>query len=268
MNSYIASNINTISFILAVIAFYFTYFQWHKNRNEKRVHLLKILRVQLDCLGAWVSSESIGYGNELTEHEKFDNANPFKFIYETASDPLISTTLLEEVSNVPHNLIGEIGQLYYDLIRIKNLQDIRSKLVFSELTVANNLSSAISTYLSTNNVYSYSQFTNSLKPDEKLLSDRLVSYGEIIHCSVIGNKLHGARQHWDIISDWVNKESIAKISWEFLCITFLAVFILLLVGFSSLNLLLNLSAVTIIILSATNISLLVGILTKSLPIKD
>ena len=111
--------IENLTFLLTLLALYFAYYQWVKTAREKRNHLLKVLKVQLDCLGPWMGSTGSGYGEELTEEQKFDNANPFKLIYETSSEALITLNMLDNITNVEEETIGELNQLYYDLVRIK-----------------------------------------------------------------------------------------------------------------------------------------------------
>ena len=91
-----------ISSIVTLLGFYFAYFQWFRVNREKRIHLLKLLKIQLDCLGPWVGSSGSGYGQELTESQKFDNINPSKLIFDTGSSPLINSTLLEQMSVLPN----------------------------------------------------------------------------------------------------------------------------------------------------------------------
>lgn len=59
------------------------------------------------------------------------------------------------------------------------------------------------------------------------MSDALIHWGTEIHCKVIGNKDHGARQHWDKINSWVDGELKYKIDYTFIFITFITTMLLL-----------------------------------------
>lgn len=201
------NNYNILDFLTLVITisgFYFAYFQWYKTNRERKFHLLKVLKVQLDCLGPWVGSTGDGYGNDLTEEQKFDNADPSKVVYLTGSTPLIDSTLLEQMSDVPEDIIGEISQLYYDFKRIESIQEYRNLLTSSDiklsLTIKRKHRDAIY------NLVGYNEFIKLLSKNEKDFVQLLVSYGKTLHCDVIGNKSRSARQHWEKLQEWVKNE--------------------------------------------------------------
>lgn len=198
--------INLMTFILTLISFYFAFFQWKKTIREKRIHLLKIIKVQLDCLGPWMGVPGHGYGDDLTEDQKFDNANPYKLIYETASEQLISLNMLDEMNNVSNEIIGELNQLYYDLIRIINIQNFRNTYITSDIKTSNSLSKKLKQYKCENSIISISDFSKSLKENEKIMLERLLHYGKVLHCDVIGNKDRSARQHWEKLYAWANNQ--------------------------------------------------------------
>ncbi|HUV47044.1 MAG TPA: hypothetical protein VMW29_02820 [Candidatus Bathyarchaeia archaeon] len=216
----IQDNLNIIIFIVTVFGFYFAYFQWFKINREKKIHLLKLLKVQLDCLGPWVGSTGGGYGDNLTKSQKIDNANPFKVIYTTGSSPLIDSTLLEQMSEVPERIIGEINQLHYDFKRIESIQSYRNLLTSSDIKLSTSVrkkSEACDW-----NTTTFENFFTSLPPKEKDFVAILVSYGKALHCDVIGNVNHGARQHWEEIQKWIRGEiaSYKKPQHPFIVLTF------------------------------------------------
>jgi len=205
-------SIKNLTFILTLVSFYFAYYQWKKHSREKRIHLLKVLKIQLDCLGPWMGTTGQGYGDELTEEQKFDNANPFKLIYETASDALINLNMLDEMNNVPDEIIGELNQLYYDLIRIENIQNFRNMYIVGDIKTSNKLQKKISEYLCNNDIPSINDFRNSIKGSgEEIMLKRLLEYGKVLHCDVIGNKDRSARQHWEKLNKWVNEQLAPQI---------------------------------------------------------
>ena len=175
-------NIENLTFLLTLLALYFAYYQWTKNAREKRNHLLKVLKVQLDCLGPWMGSTGSGYGEELTSDQKFDNANPFKLIYETASEALINLNMLDNITNIDENIIGELNQLYYDLVRIQNINKFRSDYVLSDINTSNSISGKIKDYLCKNRTISMNEFVKTLSDEkEQLMIERLLRYGTILH---------------------------------------------------------------------------------------
>lgn len=214
-------NFDLLSLIITTVAFYFAYYTWHRINKEKRIHLLKILKTQLECLGPWMSSDRYGYGNELTENEKFAETNPTKLIYETAREPLAGTLQLESISNVPKHIIGEAYQLYYDLVRIKNIQDFKIGYINSQPLLALKLLKKLRAYKLENSSLCFCDFRKTLKEGEKEMSDTLVHWGTEIHCKVIGNKDRAARQHWEKINTWVDGELKYKFDYSFLIITFI-----------------------------------------------
>ncbi|KKQ38277.1 MAG: hypothetical protein US54_C0013G0005 [Candidatus Roizmanbacteria bacterium GW2011_GWA2_37_7] len=213
--------IENLTFLLTLLALYFAYYQWVKTAREKRNHLLKVLKVQLDCLGPWMGSTGSGYGEELTEEQKFDNANPFKLIYETSSEALITLNMLDNITNVEEETIGELNQLYYDLVRIKNIQAFRNGYILSDIDTSNALAKKIKDYLCNNQIKSFIKFVKTVgEENEKIMLERLVRYGKILHCEVIGNKDRAARQHWEKLQGWVKKELVPKNDYIFNIITF------------------------------------------------
>lgn len=106
-----SDNLNLFTFIITISGFYLAYYQWFRINREKKIHLLKLLKVQLDCLDPWVDSTGSGYGSDLTKEQKYENANPFKLIYSTGSSPLIDSTLLEQMSEVPEEIIASNRRL-------------------------------------------------------------------------------------------------------------------------------------------------------------
>lgn len=217
--------IDQASFIITLIALYFAYFQWKKTSREKRLHLLKVLKIQLEGLGPWMGTTGSGYGEELNEDQKFDNANPFKLIYETGTEPLININMLDEMNNVPDEIIGELNQLYYDLVRIKNIQNFRSLYITSDIKMSNSLAISIKDYVCKTKCKSMNEFCNTIKDmDEKIMLDRLLHYGKVLHCDVIGNKDRCARQHWEKLYKWVNDQLISKNDTVFIFATYLIIF--------------------------------------------
>lgn len=217
--------IDGLTFLLTLLAFYFAYYQWVKHARERRTHLLKALKVQLDCLGPWLGFPGYGYGDELTEDQKFDNANPYKLIYETASEALVNLNMLDNITNVDEIIIGELNQLYYDLVRIKNINAFRNNYALSAIETSNNISRKLQEYLCKTSMKSLIEFIETLTDeDEKVMVQRLVNYGKVLHCDVIGNKDRSARQHWEKLQHWVVIELNPRDDCPFIVITFIVVF--------------------------------------------
>lgn len=212
MNIFTSENVNIVTFLITILGFYFAYFQYFKVKKERKRHLLKILDVQLNCLGPWVGSDNgNGYGDELTEEQKYDNALPSKVIYGTGSSPLIDLNILEAMADVPDEIISEIDQLYYDLIKIESIQNYRNLLTSSDLKLSYSVNQKIINYRTANSQLPFHHFLMDLKDKdylEKQLIEQLISYGQTLHCIVIGNKNHGACQHWSKTKEWVKKEKI------------------------------------------------------------
>ena len=220
-------NIDKITFFITVIGFYFAYYQWFKNRRDKKKHLLKLLKVQLDCLGPWVSSDNEGYGNELTKNQKFNEANPSKLIYQTGSSLLIDSNLLEQMSDVPEEIVGEINQLYYDFKRIESIQKFRNDLVTSDVILSSSILDKLNSY--DKKVTTFESFLHELSKNEMWIVSMLVSYGEVLHCKVIGNKHRGARLHWERTREWVLNElrTYKKPQLDFILITIIILTLLI-----------------------------------------
>jgi len=215
----------SLTFLLTLIGFYFAYFQWIKTTREKRVHLLKVLKVQLDCLGPWIGFEGYGYGEELTLEQKFENANPFKLIYDTASEALINLNMLDSLASVDENIIGELNQLYYDLVRIKNIQNFRNLYIFGDINTSCELARKINEYVCNNKIKSMDEFVKIIKSErEKEMLERLLTYGKVLHCDIIGNKDKSARQHLEKLKNWTQKELIPKDDYVFIMFTFIVLF--------------------------------------------
>ncbi len=213
---------NDPTFLLTLIALYFTYFQWKKTTREKRIHLLKVLKTQLDCLGPWMGTSGEGYGEELTEDQKFDNANPFKLIYNTASESLISMNSFDEITNVDISIIGELNQLYYDLVRIQNIQNFRNLYITSDIKISKSLAGKLGEYCCNNNYKSMQKFSNTISnTEEQAMLHRLLHYGKVLHCEVIGNKNRAGRQHWEKLNEWASSQLKPSDDWVFVIITFL-----------------------------------------------
>lgn len=226
--------IKILTLIITLAGFYFAYFQYFKVTKERKRHLLKVLDGQLDCLGAWVGSDNgNGYGDELTEEQKYNNALPSKVIYNTGSSPLIDSTILEAMANVPVSIIGEINRLYYDLKRIESIQNYRNLLTSSDLKLSNSINQKIINYQKANPQSPFHHFLMTLKDKdddlEKRFIEQLVSYGQTLHCTIIGNKNKGACQHWTKIKDWIKNEKKNEIkpNYVFIFITFFAAFLTL-----------------------------------------
>lgn len=216
--------LNILSLLITLLGFYFAYFQYFKVTKERKKHLLKVLGGQLDCLGVWVGSDNgNGYGDELTEEQKYGNALPYKVIYNTGSSPLIdSTTILEAMVDVPDFIIGEINQLYYDLKRIESIQNYKNLLTSSDLKLSNAITRKIINYQKENPQLPFHHFLldafNNNDDLEKRFIEQLVSYGHTLHCEIIGNKNKGACQHWTKIRDWIKDEKKNKIKPDYIFI--------------------------------------------------
>lgn len=212
MNIFSSDNVNVITLLVTITGFYFAYFQYFKVKKERKRHLLKVLDGQLQCLGPWVGSENgNGYGDELTEEQKYANALPSKVIYNTGSSPLIDLTILESMADVPDEIIGEINQLYYDLIRIESIQNYRNLLTSSDLVLSDFVEQRVLNYRFANPQLPFHHFLLTLKNKDNLKKrfiEQLVSYGKTLHCVVIGNRNHGACQHWTKIKEWIKEEKI------------------------------------------------------------
>jgi len=251
--------ISITGLIFTISGLYFAYYQWNKTIKDKRVHLLKILKNQLDCLGPWMGVPGSGYGQELTEEQKFDNINPYKLIYDTAANPLISTTILESISDVSIEIIGEIDQLYYDLIRIKNIQDFKNLIITSQPKLSRQIKIKLDNFIATNKKICFCDFIKNLTKNELFLVNILVQHGAVLHCQVIGNKDHGARNHWGKIMDWIKEEQMFKKDVFFVFITFISSSLVILLltnnilfGFSNLIIKLLLAVLFTVTLSLKN----------------
>ena len=66
-------NLDIIILLVTVLGFYFAYLQWFRFNRERKLHLLKILRNQHDCI------------------------TPFKNIYNAASNTLSDSTFLDQM---------------------------------------------------------------------------------------------------------------------------------------------------------------------------
>lgn len=234
MNIFTSENVNIVTLLITILGFYFAYFQYFKVKKERKRHLLKILDVQLDCLGPWVGSDNgNGYGDELTEEQKYNNALPSKIIYGTGSSPLIDLNILESMADVPDEIISEIDQLYYDLIRIESIQNYRNLLTSSDLKLSYSVNQKIFEYRAASPQSPFHHFLMDFKDKdylEKKFIEQLVSYGQTLHCSVIGNRNHGACQHWSKIKEWVKKEknNALKPDTLFIAITSVVVYVAIL----------------------------------------
>lgn len=235
------NDINLITLLLTELGLFFAFFQYLRTKKDQTLHLIKILKKQLDVTGCWVGSGS-GYGQELTEEQKYDNANPFKLIYEIDNAPFTQLSTLDGISDVPEEVIGEILQFNQDIMRLRSLQSFRNQIVTSDLSLAFELSTEVRN-ARCNNV----EFNDFRKEYKKLvkkpgdiydmkfqLLDRLVMYGEVIHCSVIGNPNSGAREHWEKVKKWalLKECEIVKLHWWVYAIVSLAWFLILLTFFS------------------------------------
>ena len=219
--------ISTLNLIITLLAFYFAYFTWRKNSRDKQTQLIKILEIQLACLGPWMGTTGYGYGDELTEEQKFDNVQPFRYIYKTAVEPLVGITELESISNVPKEIISEIYQLYYDLLRMRYLQSSRDAYVSSDKPLAISVNSKLRQYQAQHKNNDFYKFINSLTKEEQFFAQQLIFLGTEIHCKVIGNKDKCARHHWENIYKWVKSQSELKNDWKFILTTLLTVMTLI-----------------------------------------
>lgn len=258
--------ISITGLIFTISGLYFAYYQWNKTIKDKRRHLIKILKKHLDCLGPWMSSNNEGYSQELTEEQKFDNANPYKLIYDTAANPLISTTILESISDVPDEIIGEIDQLYYDLIRIKNIQDFKNLIVASQPKLSRQIKIKLDNFIATNKKICFCDFIKTLTKNEFFLINIIIQYGSVLHCQVIGNKDHGARNHWEKIMDWVKEEQILKKDVLFLFITFISFSLVILLLTNSI--LFGLSNLIIKLLLAVSFTVILSLKNKAIIINN
>lgn len=193
--------IEFVSSLISVIAFYFAFYTWEISTISKRAHVYKILNKQISCLGPWIDTE---YGSTLTEAELFDNANPYKQIYSTALEPLINLTLLESINEMPENIIGEVYELYLDLLRIQNLQEARNLLLNASPTVAENIQRSREQHIKNYGENDWQKFFSSLSGIEQHYLHLYINYSTALHCVVIGNKNRGARQHYDRIKEWLS----------------------------------------------------------------
>lgn len=246
-------DLNLITFIVTLLAFYLAYFQWFTINRQKRLHVLKVLKVQLDCLGPWVGTESDGYETELTKEQKFDNANPFKVIYTTGSSPLIDSTLLEQMSDVKEEIIGEISQLYYDFKRIETIQEYRNQLTSNGIKMSLEVREALDSFNQSENTFE--EFLKKLNEPEKQFVEILERYGKVLHCVVIGNKSHGARQHLEKIYKWLDNELVVykKPQYVFIVVT-LVVFLLVLIFLNLRFQFTNLAVIVLVTLILTSIA--------------
>jgi hypothetical protein len=247
--------------LVTLSGFYLAYFQWFKSSRERKNHLLKLLKVQLNCLGPWVDSEGEGYGKELTEKEKFENANPFKLIYQTEHTPLINSTQLEQMSGVPEDILGEISQLIYDFKRIERIQEYKNLLTSTNLNLSLNVKEKLKDAECKH--LTYIDFLKLLSNREKQFVLTLVRYGEILHCNVIGNKERSARKHWELSIKWVLNELLVykKPQWIFIILTFLSNMLLLLA--TNLHFKFNLNIVIILFIS-TGLTFWAAIISKAI----
>lgn len=197
------------SLMVAIVAFYFAYFQWESDKRERRSNLIKALQKQLECLGLWVGAE---YGKSLTPAQKLDNSDPYKTIYDTASGQLTNLINYESITNIPENIIGEINELYYDLVRINNIQNLRNTMASSLPHIA----FSISKKLSSNNS-SFNLFYSSLSADEQYYIGIILNLSTNLHCNIIGDKNSGgARTHWGEINHWIELERGLSFDWLFI----------------------------------------------------
>lgn len=257
-------NINLITLMITMIGFYLAYYQFFKINKDKKSHLLKLLDGQLDCLGVWVGTDSgNGYGDELTEEQKYQNALPSKVIYDTGSAPLINSTILESMNNVPNEIIGEINQLYYDLKRIESIQSYRNQLTSSDLKLTFSVETMIKDYQHAYPKMPFHHFLTTLGKKqniEKAFIEMLLSYGATLHCKVIGNRNNGASQHWTKIKDWIKdaKEKELRPDYSFILVTFVVSFLVISLA----------QTLFVVSTSLTNIFLLSIILTLLLSLKS
>ncbi len=231
------NDIDFISAIVTVLGFYFAYYQWKKTNREKREHLMKVLEEQLNCLELWIQP----YDKTLSEEQKFRNASPFKIIYKTGSAPLIESTLLEEISNVPSQEISRINQLHYDLKRIESLQSFRDQLTSSDIKLSIDIENDLIRYLNdcqnkqvgqdfNDFINTYNNRASDIR--KKTLLNLFVHYGETLHCQIIGNSKSGARNHWEELNRWIKKEKAFKINWEGVIVTYLSTAVTIYMSYS------------------------------------
>lgn len=205
---------NLIIGIVTIFGFLLAYFQYLKANTEKRRQILTIVKSQLDSMEEWVGV----YENDLTDEQKYDNANPFKLIFEIQNTPLINVSSLEEFSSVPEAIINNISSLNQNISRIKSIQEFRNQIASSDLDLSQEIYNDIEE--SKNKDINFSSFIgkyNIKKPREKLKKDlimlRYIKYGIEIHCKIIGNSTEGMRKDWENTKTWVENEikEIAKI---------------------------------------------------------
>jgi len=130
------------------------------------------------------------------------------------------------MSDVPEKIIGEINQLYYDFKRIESIQSYRNLLTSSDIKLSTSVKKKIESC--DWNITSFENFLAGLTTKERYFVMILISYGKILHCDIIGNMNHGARQHWEEIQKWTQEEitKYKKTQYFFLIVT-LIVFLII-----------------------------------------
>jgi len=211
--------INIIAILIASSTLSFGVYQYLKNKDSKVKQILRLIYAQLEIFGAWVGTEGRGYGKELTNEEKFDNANPFKLIYEIENNQFIQITLLDELNFVPKDILGKINEFNQNIVRITNIQNFRNQIVVSDIDLSWQIKELLDNYNKQNR--NFEVFLQSIKDGKKVpknkekfnkhkalrLIDRLIYYGTKIHCDIIGDsKSNGMKEQLEIIKEWTEKE--------------------------------------------------------------
>ena len=236
--------------ILTAISILFAYMIWRHEEMTKQSHLKTMIKAHLDSLGPWMSSDRSAHTVEI---DYFEYVRPFRFIYNTAADAFVSLTQLPSVNNMPKYVIGEIVQLYYDLVRIMNIQTLWTEYAMANIKIANSIDSKLE---NVGENISYNEFKNSLSRDEKVMIEKLEKWTNTIHVDIIGN---GARIHWDEIQKWANNPIDLKLKLhEIIFLSIIMAFVLIILS----NSLLPTSLGSILLI--TSISLQIVLLASSL----
>lgn len=226
--------LNRFIAVLTLAGLYFAYFQWKSYKAIKRINILKTLKKQLECLGPWMSMDNNGYVGKPKPQELFDNLNPYKWICNTASDLLAQINLIDGLDNIPEKILGEINQLHYDLIRIRDISEYRTDIINSipEVSLAMNLfwvraskkNEPKDKLAKLDNLIESvrnKEFRKKLKKQRQLLAGLF----ELTHYYIIGNNIkkdaQNARLHHERISKWVDQEIYASrwyLNFEFILI--------------------------------------------------
>ncbi|MDI6777736.1 MAG: hypothetical protein QMD77_00935 [Patescibacteria group bacterium] len=203
---------------------------YQKNRFREKHNIIKAMLAQLESLRLWASADNEGWKDPPTDEQKMRYIEIFDLIYKMNNGVINQSLIMPGIVDFSDKLILAVAEFNQLIDRIHSLSGYRNTLTLNQYELCRRIERKLRKYKkSSHSPRTYDDFLNTLKNDEKYITQQLYILYYRLHSGNIGTSFSGGlKQNYHIIYDELKlkEEKLKNLEWGNFLLYLLLIFLI------------------------------------------